>query len=93
MNDKVLYEFPESKVLYSTGKGVTLVIYDGDEYGPHSCGDRWIVWFYEHQVDVKVNAVESSTGSKEIGLCFGYQFCDEEIRQMMTGRVWFTKIK
>lgn len=91
MDNVIIYKYPESKIVYTRDKGIVVVIYEPDEYGPHSHGDKWTAWFDEHQNVVKVQSIERCCDSKDIGLCFGDQFCEEEIRQMKTGRVWFTK--
>lgn len=91
METKRLYKYTDSEVLYVDGKGVVLVIYDARQYGPHQLNDRWTVWFYEHQNIVNVQDVDTAYDRVDVGLCFGDQFCEEEIRQIETGQVWFTK--
>lgn len=91
--DNIICKYPNSEVLYVHGKGIVLVIYDKDDCGPHRVGDKWTVWFEEHQKYITVSAVEFSSVGKDVGLCFGDTFCEAEIRQLRKGFVWFTKQK
>jgi hypothetical protein len=90
-DDNIICKYPNSEILYAFGKGIVLVIYDKDDCGPHCVGDKWTVWFDEHQKYVTVKAVEFGGAKSSVGLCFGEQFCDEEIRQLRKGFVRFTK--
>ena len=87
---ELLYEYTNCSVYRLNDNDVVIMLTD-DECGPHCPGDKWTVWFHEHQSFIEVLRIEKiSPIYSNILLHFGNQLSDDEIEQIKTGKVYFS---
>lgn len=90
MNSLIVENPDGTKIFNIIGRGVVLAIPYG-LYGPeHNVGDVWNFTFPYGEKKVTVRGVERfSYSTSPVGLCFGGQFSEEDIRYMKNGKFNF----
>ena len=93
MNSLITKNSEGTKIFNIIGRGVVLAIPYGQRGQDHNVGDIWNFTFPYGEKTVTVKGVERfSYSTSPVGLCFGGQFSEEDMRYMKDGKFNFYRI-